>query len=333
MSLPPKPRGLGRGLSALLGDDDVAAAVAPLPPPGATAPVVPASVVSPPSVPNAVPPVAARPVGSRAPLVLPIGQLKAGRMQPRKTFEDMETLVASVKEFGLLQPILVRPLPGTPETYEIIAGERRWRAAQKAQLHEVPVVVRTMDDRDALQIGLIENLQRADLTAIDEAQGYRRLAEEFGQSQEEIARTVGRSRPHVANTLRLLDLPEPVQEMVRDGRLSAGQARALVGMPDPVAVAHRAVDEKMSARELEKLGSEVKPRGKGGRPATKVLGPKPAARGSKSADTLALEKRIEEALGLKADLALRGVGEQSLLTLEIRDFDQLDTVVERLTRR
>lgn len=331
MSLPPKPRGLGRGLSALLGDDDVAAAVAPTPPAPAAPAAPPAAVVSPPA-PVAAPP-AVRPAAPRTPLVLPIGQLKAGRMQPRTTFEDMETLVASVKEFGLLQPILVRPLPGAPETYEIIAGERRWRAAQKAQLHEVPVVIRTMDDRDALQIGLIENLQRADLTAIDEAQGYRRLAEEFGQSQEEIAKTVGRSRPHVANTLRLLDLPEPVQDMVRDGRLSAGQARALVGMPDPVGVARRAIDEKMSARELEKLGSEVKPRGKGGRPATKALGPKPAARGSKSADTLALEKRIEEALGLKADLALRGVGEQSLLTLEIRDFDQLDTVVEKLTRR
>ncbi|MCA0305690.1 MAG: ParB/RepB/Spo0J family partition protein [Proteobacteria bacterium] len=333
MSLPPKPRGLGRGLSALLGDDDVAAAVAPAPPVAAPPP---APVAVSPAAPSlAAPSVApvARPVPSRTPLVLPIGQLKAGRMQPRTTFEDMETLVASVKEFGLLQPILVRPLPGAPETYEIIAGERRWRAAQKAQLHEVPVVIRTMDDRDALQIGLIENLQRADLTAIDEAQGYRRLADEFGQSQEEIARTVGRSRPHVANTLRLLDLPEPVQEMVKDGRLSAGQARALIGMPDPVGVARRAIDEKMTARDLEKLGAETKPRGKGGRPATKVLGPKPAARGTKSADTLALEKRIEEALGLKADLALRGVGEQSLLTLEIRDFDQLDTVVEKLTRR
>ena len=331
MSLPPKPRGLGRGLSALLGDDDVAAAVAPSPAVPAAPPAVPVPVAAAAAPAPASP--ATRPVGARAPLVLPIGQLKAGRMQPRTTFEDMETLVASVKEFGLLQPILVRPLPGQAETYEIIAGERRWRAAQKAQLHEVPVVVRSMDDRDALQIGLIENLQRADLTAIDEAQGYRRLAGEFGQSQEEIARTVGRSRPHVANTLRLLELPEPVQEMVRDGRLSAGQARALVGMPDPVGVARRAVDEKMTARELEKLGAEVKPRGKGGRPPARVLGPKPAGRGTKSADTLALEKRIEEALGLKADLALRGVGEQSLLTLEIRDFDQLDTVVEKLTRR
>lgn len=326
MSLPPKPRGLGRGLSALLGDDEVAAAVAP--PPVAPPPVAPTpATVATPAASATVP--AGRPASTRAPLVLPIGQLKPGRMQPRTTFEDMETLVASVKEFGLLQPILVRPFADQPDAYEIIAGERRWRAAQKAQLHEVPVVVRTMGDQDALQIGLIENLQRADLTAIDEAQGYRRLADEFGQSQEEIAKTVGRSRPHVANTLRLLDLPEPVQDMVRDGRLSAGQARALVGMPDPLAVARRAIDEKMTARELEKLGAEVKPRGKGGRPAAA----KPAGRAGKSADTLALEKRIEEALGLKADLALRGVGEQSLLTLEIRDFDQLDTVVEKLTRR
>ena len=324
MSLPPKPRGLGRGLSALLGDDEVAATVAPSPSPAIAQPVV--------AAPPPPAPAAPKPAAARAPLVLPIGQLKAGRMQPRTTFEDMETLVASVKEFGLLQPILVRPLPGTTETYEIIAGERRWRAAQKAQLHEVPVVVRTMDDQDALQIGLIENLQRADLTAIDEAQGYRRLSEEFGQSQEEIAKTVGRSRPHVANTLRLLDLPEPVQDMVRDGRLSAGQARALVGMPDPVGVARRAVDEKLTARELEKLGSEVKPRGKGGRPSNKMASGN-SGRANKSADTLALEKRIEEALGLKADLTLRGAGEQSLLTLEIRDFDQLDTVVERLTRR
>ena len=331
MSQPPKPRGLGRGLSALLGDDEVAAALAPAPVAPPPAAPIPAPVVTP-SAAAAVTAAAqaGRPAPSRAPLVLPIGQLKPGRMQPRTTFEDMETLVASVKEFGLLQPILVRPFANQTDAYEIIAGERRWRAAQKAQLHEVPVVVRTMGDQDALQIGLVENLQRADLTAIDEALGYRRLAEEFGQSQEEIARTVGRSRPHVANTLRLLDLPEPVRDMVRDGRLSAGQARALVGMPDPVGVARRAVDEKMSARELEKLGAEVKPRGKGGRPAA---GKPAAARGTKSADTLALEKRIEEALGLKADLALRGVGEQSLLTLEIRDFDQLDTVVERLTRR
>jgi ParB family chromosome partitioning protein len=305
MSQPPKPRGLGRGLSALLGDDEIASTVTPLP------------------VLDTAPPAPRPPLG-RAPLALPIGQLRAGRMQPRTTFEDMDPLVDSVREFGLLQPILVRPVAGLPDTYEIVAGERRWRAAQKAQLHEVPVVVRNMADQDALQLGLIENLQRADLTAIDEAQGYRRLADEFGQSQEDIAKTVGRSRPHIANTLRLLDLPSPVQDMVRSGALSAGQARALIGLPDPLAVARRAVDEKLSARELERLGSALKPRTKGGRP---------KATPAKSADTAALEKRIEEALGLKADLKLRGLGEQTLLTLEIRDFDQLDEVVDRLTRR
>ncbi|SEO95896.1 chromosome partitioning protein, ParB family [Rhodospirillales bacterium URHD0017] len=311
MSQPPKPRGLGRGLSALLGDDEVIATVAP-----------------PPAAPHAEAPATARPPSPiRATLTLPIGHLRAGRMQPRTTFDEMDTLVDSVKEFGLLQPILVRPVAGQTDSYEIVAGERRWRAAQKAQLHEVPVVVRTMGDQDALQLGLIENLQRADLTAVDEALGYRRLSDEFKQTQEDIAKTVGKSRPHVANTVRLLDLPGAVQEMIRRGELSAGQARALIGLPDPLAVAQRAIDEKLTARDLERLGGELKPKAKGGRPRTA------ASSTAKSADTKALEKRIEEALGLKADLQLRGLGEQSLLTLEIRDFDQLDTVVERLTRR
>lgn len=321
MSQPPKPRGLGRGLSALLGDDDVAAAIAPTAP--EPEPPPPASPASPPSPPSA------RPLPPRVPQTLPIGQLKPGRMQPRTTFEDMTPLVDSVKEFGLLQPILVRPIAGREDSYEIVAGERRWRAAQKAQLHEVPVVVRNMGDQDALQLGLIENLQRADLTAIDEALGYRRLAEEFAQTQEDIARTVGRSRPHVANTLRLLELPPAVQDLIKQGDLSAGQARALIGTPDPVGLAQRAVQEKLSARELERLGGELRPRVKGGKGKERPGG----AGDVKSADTRALEKRIEEALGLKADLKLRGLGEQSLLTLEIRDFDQLDTVVERLTRR
>lgn len=311
MSQPPRPRGLGRGLSALLGDDEVAATVAP-------ATVAPSPVAEPAA------PSPARPAPARAPLTLPIGQLRAGRMQPRTTFDDMEPLVDSVKEFGLLQPILVRPVAGQAEAYEIVAGERRWRAAQKAQLHEVPVVVRSMDDQDALQLGLVENLQRADLSAIDEAQGYRRLADEFGQSHDAIAKTIGKSRPHVANTVRLLELPSPVQDMIKAGELSAGQARALIGTPDPLAIAQRAVGEKLSARELERLGSALKPKAKGGRPKTAA---------AKSADTISLEKRIEEALGLKADLKLRGLGEQTLLTLEIRDFDQLDDVVERLTRR
>lgn len=316
MSQPPKARGLGRGLSALLGDDDVATAVAPAAlPPASEAPATAQASAF---------------VANRPPATLPIGQLKPGKMQPRTSFEGIEVLVDSIKEFGLLQPILVRPAGGQPDSYEIVAGERRWRAAQKAQLHEVPVVVRTMGDLDALQLGLIENLQRTDLSAIDEARGYRRLMADFTQTQEDVAKIVGKSRPHVANTLRLLELPQPVQDMVQRGDLSAGQARTLVGVPDAVALAKRASEEKLSVRELERLRSQAAaPQavagGRGGKanPAT----------GPKSADTRALERRIEEALGLKADLRLRGLGEQSVLTLEIRDFDQLDSVVDKLTRR
>jgi ParB family transcriptional regulator, chromosome partitioning protein len=239
MSQPLKSRGLGRGLSALLGDEDVAAAVVS---PTGEAPPVEAAI----------------PVTNRMPLTLPIGHLRPGRMQPRTSFEGLDALVESVKTFGLLQPILVRPVAGVADSYEIVAGERRWRAAQQAQLHEVPVVVRRIGDQDALQLGLIENLQRADLTPIDEAQGYRRLMEDFSQTQDEIARTVGKSRPHVANTLRLLELPAPVQEMLRHGELSAGQARALVGLPDAVALAKRAVEDKLTVRELERLSGELK---------------------------------------------------------------------------
>jgi ParB family transcriptional regulator, chromosome partitioning protein len=308
MSQSPKLRGLGRGLSALLGDEEVAAAVTAPPPAPDSSAREPASSAAP----------------SRPPVTLPIGHLRPGKMQPRTTFDGLEALIDSVKEFGLLQPILVRPIASAPDSYEIVAGERRWRAAQKAQLHDVPVVVRTIGDQDALQLGLIENLQRADLTAIDEAQAYRRLQQDCDQSHDDIARTVGKSRPHVANTIRLLELPDAVQEMVRGGALSAGQARALIGVPDPFAMAQRALDEKLTVRELERLGGDFKRRTKGS---------PPQAEAPKSADTRALEKRIEEALGLKAELKLRGLGEQSLLTLEIRDFDQLDAVVDRLTRR
>jgi len=330
MSQPPKPRGLGRGLSALLGDDEVASAVtaaapAPSPTPPSSAPTISAPVASTDGEP-------ARAAANRTPITLPIGQLKPGKMQPRTSFEGIEALVESVKEYGLLQPILVRPLRDAADSYEIIAGERRWRAAQKAQLHDVPVVIRTIDDLDALQIGLVENLQRSDLTAIDEAQGYRRLIDDYKHTQEDIARMMGRSRPHVANTIRLLDLPPAVQEMVRDGQISAGLGRALIGVPDPLAMAKQAVAEKLTVRDLERLAGDSKRKAKGGGGAGKGK-PGAASGAPKTADTRALEKRLEEALGLKVDLALRGLGEQSVLTLEIRDFDQLDTVVDKLTRR
>ncbi len=250
MSQSPKPRGLGRGLSALLGDEEIASTVTAPPPPAPD---------------SAARDMVSGNAASRPPLTLPIGHLRPGKMQPRTTFEDIEVLVESVKEFGLLQPILVRPIAGVPDSYEIVAGERRWRAAQKAQLHDVPVVVRPMGDQDALQLGLIENLQRADLTAIDEALAYRRLQQDFDQSHDDIARTVGKSRPHVANTVRLLELPEPVQEMVRGGQLSAGQARALIGVPDPLAMAQRAMDEKLTVRELERLGGDPQTQAQGRR--------------------------------------------------------------------
>lgn len=304
MSLPPKSRGLGRGLSALLGDQDVAAAVAS---PAAT-----------PSAPPRAP--------SRAQMTLPTAHLRAGKYQPRTIFENIDVLVDSVRQFGLLQPILVRPIAGQPDSYEIIAGERRWRAAQKAQLHEVPVVVRTLDDLDTLQLALVENLQRTDLTAIDEAQGYRRLISDFHQTQEDVARTMGKSRPHVANTLRLLDLPEPVRDMIGRDEISAGHGRALLSFPDPEAMARRVVAEKLTVRDLERLASGERQRKTPG--AQKGT----AAVQNKSADTRALEKRLEEALGLKVALTSRG-GEKTLLTLQIDDFDQLDTVIDRLTRR
>ena len=309
MSLPPKPRGLGRGLSALLGDEDVAATVAP---PPAVRPAAPAAPAAP---------------ASRAPMTLPTAHLRAGKYQPRTVFEDIDVLVESVRQYGLLQPIRVRPVSGLPDAYEIVAGERRWRAAQKAQLHEVPVVVRSLDDLDTLQLALVENLQRADLSPVDEAQGYRRLMTDFNQTHEEIAHTMGRSRPHIANTLRLLDLPESIRDMIRNGEITAGHGRQLLTFPDPDAMAARVVSEKLSVRDLEKLaaGERLKKASSGGKKSA-------APSASKSADTKALERRIEEALGLKASLA-EGKGERTVLTLEIENYDQLDTVVERLTRR
>ena len=313
MSQSPKARGLGRGLSALLGDDEVATTVA-TPAPGTPTPS---------SRPDADVSLQA---AARPPLTLPIGRLRPGKMQPRTSFEGIEALAESIKELGLLQPILVWPLRDAGDNYEIVAGERRWRAAQRAQLHDVPVVVRSIGDMDALQIGLVENLQRSDLTPIDEAKGYAALIRDHGHTQEALARLMGRSRPHIANTLRLLDLPAPVQEMLQQGQLSAGQGRALVGLPDPLAMAERAVAEKLTVRELERLSGEQK------QAARRSPGKAPVPQAPKSADTRALEKRIEEALGLKATLASRG-GEKTALTLEIADYDQLDTVVEKLTRR
>jgi ParB family chromosome partitioning protein len=289
---------------------------------------------------------------------LPIEWLQRGKYQPRLEFDDerLAQLTESIAAHGLVQPILVRPAhaaDGTPipQRYEIVAGERRWRAAQRAQLHEVPVVIKPLADRDTLEIALIENVQRADLNSIEEAIAYRRLQSEFGHTQERIGATVGKSRAHVANTLRLLDLPADVVAMLADHRLDAGQARALLGTKDPTSLAHFGLEQGLSTRGFERLGNVAKEAAKVGwngkgvppgwsKPATKATGhqasPKPstaAKGGEKDADTRSLERTLTESLGLRVEIDQVGSGEESRMTIHFENFDQVDLVVQRLTRK
>jgi ParB family transcriptional regulator, chromosome partitioning protein len=269
--------------------------------------------------------------------LLPIDQVHPGRYQPRRQFleDDLAALVESVRERGILQPLLVRKdqvvLPGPPR-YEIIAGERRWRAAQLAGLHEVPVLVRNLSDREALEVALIENIQRADLTPIEEAEGYRRLMNEFSHTQEDLARSVGKSRSHVANMLRLLALPESIKQMVHDGRLSMGHARALLAVEQPEPYAEQALRQGLNVRQMEML---VK------RPLTDTPDadetapvPTPIGKGKgkrKSIDTSALEKELSQALGLKVTLASKA--DQGVMQIHYQTLDQLDGVLNRILRR
>ncbi len=251
-----------------------------------------------------------------------VAHIRPGRFQPRHSFDDagIEDLVESVREKGILQPLLVRPDPDTPERYEIIAGERRWRAAQQAQRHTVPVIVRRFTDPEALEVALIENLQRQDLSPLEEADGYRRLMEEFQHSQEDLGRTIGKSRSHVANMLRLLNLPDNVKPLVDDGSLSAGHARALLGAENPEAVARQVVNRNLNVRQTEKLVQEASDQ-KGSRKAGK-------ASGEKDADTQALERDLAEALGMKVSITAKdGKG---TVTVHYESLDQLDEVARRL---
>ena len=236
--------------------------------------------------------------------------------QPRRRFDAaaQSELVDSVREKGLLQPILVRPLAGGK--LEIVAGERRWRAAQAAQLHEVPVVVRDLGDAEAFELALIENIQREDLSPVEEARGFRHLIDEFGHTQERVAEMVGKSRSHVANLMRLLDLPETVLDMVDDGRLGMGHARALLGSSDPEGLAKRIVAEGLTARDAESLGKAAK------------TGRKANSRKEVDADVAALETRIREATGLKTSLKHGQRGGQ--LTLSYSTLEQLDDIIARL---
>jgi ParB family transcriptional regulator, chromosome partitioning protein len=274
---------LGRGLSALLGE----------------APIFPA------------------PGGAEALRSLPIEKLEPGPFQPRGPIDPtpLQELADSIREHGVLQPILVRPKPGEVDQYQIIGGERRWRAAQLVPLHEVPVVVHNLTDREAMAAALVENLQRQDLNALEEAEGYRRLLDEFGLTQDALGQSVGKSRSHVANTLRLLGLPDRVRELLREGALTAGHARALLTTPNAEVLALQVVDRGLNVRQTEALAAS-KPRD----PAMRPSQPDP--------ETAALERELSGRLGLK--VAIRHGGRGGQVTIHYRDLDQLDGVIRLL---
>lgn len=256
---------------------------------------------------------------------VPVEFLRPSARNPRRSFADdeLEDLTASVRERGILQPIIVRPLKGMADAYEIIAGERRWRAAQRAGLHEVPVIQVEADDREALEIAIVENVQRSDLNAIEEAAGYERLIAEFSYTQNDLARVIGKSRSHVANTLRLSKLPEPVRRMVAEGAVSAGHARALLSVAEPELMARKIVDEGLSVRDIERLVQEET---RGESKSKSAPGkPKP----EKDPDTRALEKALEEVLGLSVSIQHRPSGGGDM-KIGYKTLDQLDALCRRL---
>ncbi|MEQ8650983.1 MAG: ParB/RepB/Spo0J family partition protein [Kiloniellales bacterium] len=291
-----KKQGLGRGLSALFGEEEAAAAQGEA---GG----------------QASGPSGAKPV--------PIDLIHPNRTQPRRHYDEeaLEALAESIARQGVLQPLVVRPHPSEVGQYEIVAGERRWRAAQRARLDALPVVVRDLDDRTTLEIALVENVQREDLTPLEEADAYSRLIEDFGYSQSELGKAVGKSRSHIANTLRLLGLPDPIKRALDEGRLSAGHGRALLTAENPIALAETAVSEGWSVRETERRAQNPETR-----PPAKPRGASGAV--PKDADTLALERDLSYALGLKVILDHRGEGGH--LSLHYTNLDQLDDLIARL---
>lgn len=260
----------------------------------------------------------------RATKTVPVEFIKPSSVQPRRKFdeEEMQALTKSVKEKGILQPILVRRNPENPSYYELIAGERRWRAAQAAQLHDIPVIVKDLSDQESLEIALVENLQRQDLSPLEEAEGFRRLMEEFSHTQEKLAETVGRSRSQVANMLRLLNLPDTVKDMLDAGQLTAGHGRALLNATDPLGLARQVVAKGLNVRQTEAL---VRDPGKAKAPRK----PRTAA-GLKTADTLALENELAALLGLKVEIVERGNAGQ--LIINYQTLEQLDDVLQRLSK-
>ena len=282
----PERRGLGRGLSALMAD------------------VAPVQVTR-----DA--PVAA--VGER---MIAIEKIRPNVDQPRRDFDpdQLEDLANSIREKGVIQPLILRDMPNQPGMYEIVAGERRWRASQMAQLHEVPALIRDYNETEVLEIAIIENIQRADLNAVEEAAGYRQLMDRFGHTQEKIAEALGKSRSHIANLLRLLNLPDGIQDMVRKGQLSAGHARALVTAENPMELARHIASKGLSVRDAERLA-----KGPVSKPVTSA--PRPS---EKDADTLALEGDMSAALGLKVQIDHGADLQSGKMTISYKTLEDLD---------
>jgi ParB family chromosome partitioning protein len=265
---------------------------------------------------------ATTPERARSQRRVPIEYLRPNPRNPRRNYSDAELdeLAASIKERGIIQPVVVRSVRGAKDAYEIIAGERRWRAAQRAALHEVPIVSFEASDSEALELAIIENVQRADLNPLEEAGGYQALANEYGHSHEDIARIVGKSRSHVTNTLRLLKLPEPVKAYINAGKITAGAARMLIGAPDPEEMAREIVDRGLNVRQVEALAKDR----------ASSTGKANKKRVVKNADTIALERRVSDALGLAVTIDHRG--EAGVLRIHYHSLDQLDDVLRRLEK-
>jgi ParB family chromosome partitioning protein len=295
-----KPRGLGRGLSALMAD------------------VAPEAVAAPQAGGEAAP--------RRPDMMVPIEKVIANPEQPRRQFlqEDLDDLTASIKEKGVIQPLIVRPRDGG--MYEIVAGERRWRASQAAQLHEVPVIIRDYSDVEVLEVALIENIQRSDLNALEEAQSYKMLMDRFGHTQEKMAEALGKSRSHIANLVRLLHLPEDVQELVQERKLSAGHARALITTDNASEIAQKIVKGGLSVRATEAL---VKKAAAGDAP---KAARKPRVAKDKDADTIALEGDLSAMLRMKVTIDHQSGGESGSVTISYETLDQLDELCGILSR-
>jgi ParB family chromosome partitioning protein len=255
---------------------------------------------------------------------VPIEFIRRNPRNPRSAFNEAELdeLAESIRERGIIQPIVARPVPNLPDVFEIIAGERRWRAAQRAGLHDVPIVVVEADDKTALELAIIENVQRSDLSILDEAAGYERLIAEHGYTQADLGQVLGKSRSHVANTVRLLKLPESVRERVARGELSAGHARALLSVADPDAMASRIVERGLNVRDVERMARQEN------EPAEPASEPKRRVARTPDADTRALEASLEHALGLVVRIDQRGAGGE--LKLRYSSLDQLDLICKRL---